>query len=149
MKGKWTGEYWNLQFTPENLLKSKTLFYLTIEDDEHSKLTGVIYDDVDGGGTAGTGTIEGKIDGDTITFVKRMPVRTLRLWNGTKIEDPDKPHAPIYYKGTINRKDNTVKGEWKFKRRIGFYKGKLYFSKGSKGEWEMQRETQIDNSKNT
>ena len=137
MKGKWNGKYWFIGNVPETLENRITLFELTIDTFENSRITGSIFDTIETGGTAGTGTISGKIKGNKIKFIKRMPIKTSVLPDGTKIEE-QKPHNAIYYQGIINE-NNTIEGTWKFRKGIGIIKGKLVIYPGTKGKWEMKK----------
>ena len=138
MKGKWNGKYWFSGNVPDSLKDTKTDFELTIDDYSNSKISGKISDNVEMGGTKGIGSISGTLKGNKIKFVKRMPISTSVLQDGTRIEE-DKPHRPIYYKGIIDSESNSIKGTWKFKIGIGLVKGRLAFFPGTKGEWEMKR----------
>lgn len=137
MKGKWIGKYWYLGNVPETLENRITEFELTIDTFENSRVTGSIFDAIEMGGTAGLGTISGKIKGNKIKFIKRMPVKTSVLPDGTKIEE-QKPHSAIYYQGIIND-NNTIEGSWKFRKGIGIIKGKLVLYSGTKGKWKMKK----------
>ena len=137
MKGKWNGNYWYLGHVPESFKDRITKFELTIDTYKNSRITGSVFDNIEMGGTAGLGTISGKIKGNKIKFIKRMPVKTLFLPDGTKIEE-QKPHSAIYYQGIIND-NNTIEGTWKFRKRIVVTKGKLLLHLGTKGKWEMKK----------
>ncbi len=89
------------------------------------------------GGTAGVGDFSGSIKGNKIEFIKRMPIKTLVLPDGTRIEE-EKLHRPIYYKGIIDESTGLIQGTWRFKVGIGFVKGQLTFYKGTKGEWKLK-----------
>ncbi len=138
MKGKWNGKYWFSGNVPETLKNRKTEFELIVDDYSNFKISGKISDNVEMGGTKGIGNFSGTVKGNKIKFVKRMPVSTSVLQDGTRIEE-DKPHRPIYYKGIINSETNSIKGTWKFKIGFGFVKGRLAFFPGTKGEWEMNK----------
>ena len=113
MKGKWKGKYWYAGNVPDVLKDQKTDFELTIEEYSNSKITGSISDNVETGGTKGVGKVTGTVKGNKIQFVKRMPVKSMILQDGTKIEE-DKPHRPIYYRGTIDTKSGEIKGLFLF-----------------------------------
>lgn len=139
MKGKWKGRYWFIGNVPDSLKDKKTEFELIIDDYSNSKISGTISDNVEMGGTRGIGNFSGAVKGNKIKFVKRMPISTLILPDGTRIEE-DKPHRPIYYKGTIDPETGYIKGTWKFKIGLGFVKGHLVLFSKIKGEWEMIRD---------
>lgn len=138
MKGKWNGSYWFSGNVPESLKDRKTGFELTIDDYSNSKISGTVSDNIETGGTKGIGNFSGTIKGNKIKFVKRMPIRTVVVQDGTRIEE-DKPHRPIHYSGIIDYDTNSIKGTWKFKIGIGLVKGRLAFYPETKGEWEMSK----------
>ncbi len=138
MKGNWIGKYWYSGNVPDRLKERKTEFELTIENHLNSKISGKVSDDLETGGTPGIGSFSGKIMGNRISFVKRMPVRSYFLPDGTNIEE-DKPHRPIYYKGILNAKENSIKGTWRFKFGIEFLNGRLAIYPSTKGQWEMKK----------
>ncbi len=146
MKGKWNGNYWFSGDVPDALKDRKTEFELTIDDYSNFKISGTVYDHIEMGGTKGVGEFSGTVKGNKIRFVKRMPVRTVVLKDGTRIEEK-KPHRPIYYKGMIDFKTGLIKGTWKFKIGIGFVKGQLVFYPGTNGEWEMRKTGKQYNTK--
>ena len=138
MKGKWIGQYWFSGNVPESLKNKETEFELIIDSYLNSKISGTISDNMETGGTAGTGTISGNVKHNKVKFIKRMPIKTSVFQDGTRIEE-NKPHRPIYYKGIIDIETNTVKGTWKFKLGIGFINGRLVIYSGTKGEWKMKK----------
>tara|TARA_B100000676_G_C17972459_1_gene784100 strand:- start:820 stop:1242 length:423 start_codon:yes stop_codon:yes gene_type:complete len=138
MIGKWNGKYWFSENVPNDLKDRETEFELIIDNYFNSKISGTISDDTRMGGTKGIGNFSGTIKGNEIKFVKRMPISTCVLPDGSRIEE-NKPHRPIYYKGIIDLETNSIKGTWKFKIEIGFVKGRLAFFPGTKGEWEMHK----------
>ncbi len=140
MKGKWKGTYWFKGNVHESLKNRKTNFELTVEGFTNAKISGVIKDDIKTGGTKGIGHFSGTVKNNKIKFIKRMPVSTVVFPDGTRLEE-DKPHRPIYYKGILNETIGVAKGTWKFKKGIGFKNGKIVFYPGTKGEWEMKKES--------
>ena len=138
MKGKWIGKYWFLGNVPQNLKDNKTEFTLIIENYDNSKVSGSIYDNNETGGTKGVGNISGVVKGNKIKFIKRMPIKTAILTDGTRIEE-EKPHRKIYYKGVINSTNDYIEGTWKFKRGIGLINRKIVFYPGTNGKWNMKR----------
>lgn len=138
MQGKWKGQYWYLGNVPEQIKNRKTSFIVNILPFTNSKINGTIEDDLTTGGTEGIGEISGNIKGDTIQFVKKMPIQTMRFKDGTKITKK-KPHVPIYYSGTFNQEKTKIKGTWKIKFSITFHKWLPYIGLPVKGEWEMEK----------
>lgn len=139
MKGKWNGKYWFSGNVPNSLKDRKTEFELIIDNYSNSKISGKISDHLETGGTKGVGTFSGTVKGNKIKFVKRMPISTLVIQDGTRIEE-NKSHRPIYYKGIIDSETGLIKGTWKFKIGVGFVKGRLAFFPRTKGEWEMSKD---------
>ncbi len=138
MKGKWLGKYWYSENAPAVLQNKETEFELIIETHINSTILGKVSDNVEMGGTRGIGTISGIIKGNQINFVKRMPISSVVLPDGTKIEE-NKPHRPIYYSGTIDAETNSIKGTWKFRPGIGFMQRRWAIFPGIKGHWEMKK----------
>ncbi len=137
MKGTYKGSYWYTNGVSNTLKELTTKFQLHIETEVGTKITGTVEDDVASGGTPGVGTIEGDIHGNTITFVKQMPVVAFFSTDGSMVTGK-KPHKPIYYKGTIDAATGTIHGTWKLKFGITFHKGRLLIIPTTKGTWEMQ-----------
>jgi hypothetical protein len=138
MKGNWKGKYWFSGTVPDSLKNRKTNFELIIDNYSDNKISGKITDDIETGGTKGIGSFLGSVRGNKIKFVKRMPISTSVLQDGTIIEE-NKSHRPIYYKGTIEIETDLIQGTWKCKMGIGFLQGRLAFYSGISGEWEMKR----------
>ena len=142
MKGKWNGTYWYEGNATDSIKYRITPFQLIIEHVKGKKISGNVKDDTKMGGTKGVGTINGSIKGNKIKFVKRMPIHTVILHNGTRIEE-NKPHRPIYYKGIINKEGDHIEGTWRFKMGLGFVDGKIALFLGTRGFWEMKKATEI------
>ncbi|WP_196889425.1 hypothetical protein [Aureivirga sp. CE67] len=138
MKGIWKGTYWFTSNVHDSVKKNRTEFEITIENDDNSKISGTIFDNIETGGTRGIGTISGTVKGNKIKFVKRMPIKTIIFPNGEKIEKKE-PHSPIYYEGSLNNETNEFEGTWKFKRRITIINGKLGYTPETKGAWKMKK----------
>jgi hypothetical protein len=138
MRGKWIGKYWCSEDVSGALKDKEVEFELTIDDHSNSKISGNVFDNVDMGGTEGIGTFFGTIKGDKIKFVKRMPIKTLILEDGTTFKE-EKPHRPIYYRGSIDPETGLIQGIWKFKIGVGFVKGQIVLYAGTSGKWQMKR----------
>lgn len=139
MKGRWIGKYWFSGKVPEIIKDKKTEFELEVQQYDNAIISGKIIDNVKMGGTKGVGEFLGTVEGNKIQFVKQMPVSTSILPNGTRIEE-DKPHRPIYYKGTLDKEKGSAKGTWKFKFGIGWVNGRIVVFPGTKGNWEMNKQ---------
>ncbi|AEA43511.1 hypothetical protein [Fluviicola taffensis] len=138
MTGKWTGIYQHeSKRIPENRRNQQTRFKIEITQFDGKNFSGTIEDDLETGGTRGTGIIEGKIKGNQLRFIKKMPIQTSLDKNGNIIEE-QKPHRSIFYTGIIQ--NDTVKGLWRFKFGIGIFQGKFAIFPSIKGSWEMTKE---------
>ena len=113
---------------------------MMVDNFQDPEFTGSISDLQETGGTRGIGTVSGSVRGNRIQFVKRMPVRTFVFSDGTRMEEEEKPHRPIYYEGAMDPETGLVQGSWRFKMGIGFFKGTLAFYKATKGKWQMERQ---------
>lgn len=139
--GKWKGHY---SFEDEEVNRirgfEKTFFEMDIWSVNGNAFTGNIQDDLTTGGTEGVGTISGNITGDSIDFVKLMPVMTLLIDRKGTRKTANRRHRPIYYTGQFSSDGKTVSGTWRFKR--GFlWLGILPVPvRASKGTWSMTRE---------
>lgn len=140
MKGIWSGKYWFKEKLLVEIKPNHTNFEMVIEHFEMNKFLGTVKDDLATGGTKGIGKITGNISDNKIQFVKNMPIRSMLLKDGIRIEE-DKPHRPIYYKGTIDKAMNKAYGTWRFKRGFGLVNGKLAYFPGTKGEWSMHKKS--------
>lgn len=138
MIGTWKGKYrYNLKQIPK-LNDKEVGFLLKITEFDGEKFIGTVQDDDQDLGTKGIGNIEGKINGNHIEFIKQMPIRSMMLKNGKKIEAENKKHHPIYYTGASNMKDS-YSGQWKIKAGISFTNMIFYISFGTKGTWEITK----------
>lgn len=136
MIGIWKGKYkYNLkQISTFNNKEVEFLMEITEFDGEN--FIGTVQDNDQNLGTKGIGTIEGKINGNHIEFIKQMPVKSMLFKNGKKVEIEGKKHNPIYYSGISTMKDS-YSGQWKIKGGIAFFSKLLFISWGTKGSWEI------------
>jgi hypothetical protein len=132
--GTWTGAYKFDKHPEPGRDNKETWFTIIITEADGNNFSGTVRDDLETGGTKGEGTVEGKCDNSSISFIKQMPVRTMVSKNGDRIEAPVK-HKPVYYTGS--RDGNGFRGEWKI--RAGISINKFFFSLGfgTKGTWKM------------
>jgi hypothetical protein len=137
MKGTWIGTYKHeSKRIPESKRNQITMFKIVITEFDGINFSGEVEDDVDTGGTRGKGIIEGQIINGKITFVKKMPIQTYLLPDGS-LKEENQPHRKIYYSGTFD--NDSIKGTWKFKFGIGKINNKLALFLPIKGKWEMKR----------
>lgn len=137
MIGTWKGKYkYNMNQNSE-FNNKEVEFIIEIKEFDGEKFIGTVQDIDENYGTKGLGTIEGKLSGNHIEFVKQMPIKTmLVINNGKKIEVENKKHNPILYSGVLNS-SNSYLGNWKIKGGISFIQKLFYISFGTKGTWEM------------
>lgn len=121
---------------PEEIRKQETNFKIEIKKFDGVWFSGTIEDDQASGGMKGIGKIDGHIKNGVVYFVKEMPIQSVYMPDGSKIEE-DKPHRKFYYSGTIL--DNTVEGVWKFKFGIGKVNNRLGIFPRSRGTWKMKK----------
>ena len=137
MIGKWTGTYKYLSNRiPEEIRNRETKFDIEIIEFDGNAFTGTVQDDLETGGMKGVGKIVGKINNGIVEFVKEMPIQSVYMPDGSKIEE-EKPHRKIYYSGKIS--DNQIEGIWKFKFGIGKVNNRLVIFPRSKGTWKMKK----------
>jgi hypothetical protein len=141
MKGVWNGKYWFNEDTylPEILKERKIKFKILVTDFDGKNFKGTVEDDIETGGTPGTGTIKGRLKKDTISFVKKMPVYTVVNPDGSYSYRKGK-HPNIYYTGTISTAQNTITGSWYFKRRLVFAGIIPFFLNPTAGRWMVEKE---------
>ena len=115
-KGSWNGYY---SFSNQEINKARgfdnTNFEIIISTLNANEFTGTVQDDLNTGGTQGIGEVAGKVEGDKIEFVKRMPIMTLLVDKKGTIKTMNKKHRPIYYSGQFLSDKKTISGTWKFK----------------------------------
>lgn len=81
MIGTWKGTYkYNLKQNSE-FNKKEVRFTVEITEFDGESFIGTIQDDDENYGTKGLGTIEGELDGHEITFIKKMPIRSILYGN--------------------------------------------------------------------
>jgi len=140
MKGCWIGYYqYFSKSLSEKFWDMKTGFTIEIHEVDGFNFKGMVKDDIATGGMYGEGTIIGKMKGRHISFVKKMPIETLIMSDGS-FKTTSRKHPKIYYKGYLAQNGNEVEGVWKIKTII-IWKGLWPFIiPSSKGNWYMKRE---------
>jgi hypothetical protein len=84
------------------------------------------------------GEVTGKISGDEMSFVKQMPVMTMRLLSTGERKLRNKKHGAIYYTGVFSADRKVVEGQWRIKARfVWFGIIPMRVNPGS-GSWEMR-----------
>lgn len=142
MTGSWTGTYKFLsKRIPEEIRNLETIFKVEIIEFDGKNFSGTVQDDLETGGMNGVGKIVGKVKNGMVEFVKEMPIRTVYMPDGSKIEE-DKPHRKIYYSGKIL--ENQIEGVWRFKFGIGKVNNRLVIFPTSKGTWKMKKDVSIE-----
>lgn len=139
LKGKWQGTYrYSGNRIPALLKDRETKFNIEITHVNGRQFSGIVTDDSASGGMQGVGTIRGTWNNTTLQFVKKMPIQTVYLPDGTCLMD-EKSHRKIYYVGTLI--EDRLTGEWKIKRGFGLFRNRFVYFPKSSGTWQMQRET--------
>lgn len=115
----------------------KTFFTITISTFSRNEFKGTVVDDVKTGGMEGTGQIIGTVDGQTITFKKFMPKKSILYPNGEQ-KYSEKKHPTLYYEGKLSSDEKEINGNWKFKTSVYFLFGfiPIPYRPGS-GTWKM------------
>lgn len=137
MKGLYKGFY---KYDKERIQKivahDMTLFHINITEVDGLTFTGEIKDDTNTGGTPGTGTITGVLNGNKIEFTKQMPIASIISADG-KIKTLNKKHRKIYYEG--RKSGDIFKGTWKIP--FGFLLVGILPIPMAKttGTWEMEK----------
>nr|WP_321225393.1 hypothetical protein [uncultured Psychroserpens sp.] len=124
MKGIWKGMY---QYAIPDEFKDDRMvdveFTITIDSVTGKTFSGTVKDDILTGGTPGTGIIQGTFDNDTVTFTKNMPISSIIDEDGNHLNDPNKKHSTLIYKGQFSRSKQIITGTWKFKKKALYWKG--------------------------
>lgn len=138
MYKKWKGSYQYNNYKIQKIIGfSHTNFECEIIPLLINEIEGWITDDVATGGTPGRGKIIGKVFGNQIGFIKKMPVKS--VVSGKKIIlMQNEKHRDIFYKGMISPDGRSMSGEWKFKFGFGFVGILPTVFLPSSGTWEMK-----------
>jgi len=143
MQGTYKGFYkYDRKVHQEAIGFGKTYFTIIITETTENKFAGTVEDDVFTGGMHGTGTINGELNGSTISFTKQMPKAMAIVFDskgtGKRKEMSYRKHPTIFYTGT-QIKSGKYAGTWKIKPGISV--GILWFFIGLKatGIWEMTK----------
>lgn len=120
MYKKWKGTYeYDKCKHQEATGSDRTNFEVEIISISGSNFVGKIVDDVNSGGTAGIGEVAGRISGNEIEFVKKMPVLT-RFEKGKIVPVKNKKGRNIFYSGILSDDGKSASGRWRFKIGVGF-----------------------------
>jgi len=105
MIGAWKGKYKYSVRQSSELYDKEVEFLLKITEFDGENFTGTVQDNDHDYGTRGVGTIIGKINNNSIEFIKQMPIKTMVSMNGKRLENEKEKHPPIYYTGISDLKD--------------------------------------------
>lgn len=103
------------------------------------RIEGIVQDDFSKGGMKEKGKIKGRIKGNQITFIKRMPKFFGNDLDGNPIK-LNIPHPLLHYKGNYNSLQKSYEGTWHIDPIL--FKGednKYYKSGTTTGRWEMSQ----------
>jgi hypothetical protein len=136
MTGKWTGEYTYGKGYPEEDQGTSVVFNLVMNYEE-GDITGSCTDDESLKIFDKPATIQGFIDNDFISFIKKYP----SLWTidekGNAQIFEDIPPIEIHYYGHFA--DNKFSGEWDMSFEIEDEHGDSHFASCA-GTWSMYKE---------
>ncbi|MFK7790922.1 MAG: hypothetical protein AB8C95_15700, partial [Phycisphaeraceae bacterium] len=137
-QGRWLGTYrYNLETLNEHF--GHVPFTMSLQDIGNETFEGWIEDDVEQGGTPGTGTISGKLKGKKISWKKQMPIMAVIDKNGESSVVPDKKHIPLIYSGTLDEDGKRAHGKWRFGGVRGLFNVKGTWSAefaGPEEDWD-------------
>lgn len=109
---RWVGVYEYDNIPEFDLTRESVAFKLEFCFASDTDFTGQVCDDVNSS-MPEPGTIAGKLDGNKIEFVKRMPKATYMELDGSSRKF-DCPHPDIYYVGKFISDENLMVGTWEF-----------------------------------
>lgn len=114
--GHWIGQYKFDEAVQQKMnCFESTNFEIEITNIDNDVFQGTVQDDLTTGGTEGVGEIQGKVTGDTVAFVKQMPIMTLIVDNDGRRKNLNRKHRKIYYSGTFSSDKKSISGYWRFK----------------------------------
>lgn len=137
MQGNWDGfyKYDNPDFQKATGFE-QTNFKLNIQKSEGNTFEGTVNDDQATGGMQGTGRIVGTLRGNKVSFRKYMPYGREIDLEGNHYST-GKPHAILYYSGTLSKDKQHASGRWKFSYKIHMLFGMLPIPyRPGMGTWE-------------
>ena len=133
LSGKWTGSYtFDPEFSEDNT-ENKFELTLTVDDDD---LTGEVIDITDDEKPPVRAKIEGFMDEDEISFIKKYPSLVLKNELNETLVDKEKEHPDIHYHGTIQ--ENYIEGTWDMELGVVLQAGQ-YYSQMITGTWKMEK----------
>jgi hypothetical protein len=138
MIGKWIGTYsYSSQVMRKLIPNAEVSFEINIDKFDVNNFNGTVKDDPSTGGTPGIGVITGKIIGNKIEFIKKMPIRSSYLTTGDYLVESGKKHTPIYYSGVLGLNKKEAKGEWRIKMGLMLVGFLPILRLPTRGEWSM------------
>lgn len=133
MIGKYKGSYiYSNERIQQSLSRDKTIFNIDITEFDGVNFVGTVNEEPCG--QPGTGSIHGKIENNTISFIKQMQIAASITPEG-KVKTYNSRHPKIYYEGKLV--EDVYSGTWKIK--FGFiFVGILPIPiPPTSGKWEM------------
>lgn len=128
MLGTWKGTY--TYHIPEEFKDEKLQeveFEIIINSVTKNQFKGTVEDNELTGGTPGIGTINGSYTDYELSFEKNMPIHATIEKDGSHTVDKNKKHPTIIYTGEFSRNKKTIKGTWRFKKKVLVWKGIIPF----------------------
>jgi hypothetical protein len=114
--GRWIGQYkFDKEVNQKMIGFDHTNFEIEIISIDKNKFQGKVQDDITTGGTEGIGEIQGKIVGNTVKFIKQMPIMTILFDKEGERKTFNRKHSKIYYSGTYSSDKKSIGGHWRIK----------------------------------
>lgn len=138
----WTGEY---QYDENKRIVSPLApqkFLINIEEMQADQFWGTIIDEAD---NTETGKVEGRMEGNTIHFVKKMP-RTYAFDEKNKLIRLSGKHPKVYYEGHWNEENGVFSGTWKMNFAIRFHGIMPIPLIALSGTWQMGKVEKFDSA---
>jgi len=143
MLGTWKGTYtYNIPDQYKDDRTRKVSFTIRITEVKGETFTGTVEDDLETGGTPGTGRISGGFTQRKLWFDKNMPVYAYIDRDGKHVEDAHKKHPTIVYEGYFSPGKQHCSGNWRFKKKVLIWHGIIprWVTPGT-GQFSMEKES--------
>src|SRR5262249_50458816 len=154
MCGHWSGAYSYDPTADSPCGLPSVRFTLDVEEEWEEQFRGAVQDDPEAGSPE-QGRVRGRVAGDRVEFVKRIPVlylieagrarpleQCVREWWGRELARPV-PAPPIHYEGTLSPDGNEISGRWWIeKTAVAIPSGGEQYAldlPGATGSWSARR----------
>jgi len=140
-QGQWEGHFTYGEGYTAAFQEKKVRFALDIQV-EDGVLTGYSTDSRTQGLFKEPAKIEGRVDGDSIAFIKRYPCLVTSDQDGNSILVPEQPSLDIIYAGKLHKSflfnRYYLKGSWKITGSIPNRRGQMV-QYVYRGDWKVKR----------